>query len=202
MANTPVKVKRLPLGSAKTYVVEITEENKLSSDIDIAKALTIIDSVVKEDNLYGNTKNGATANYSATYYTEKDDFGELSKTIITDENFTISLGVVSFNHDMVNKTLPTGEYSTDNNGNEMTKIGGIQNDNQKKYLVVLVHEDKVDGDIIYMIHAKNVAAISWAFTKNAGTTTSPSFQAEPFDTKGRCAILLTRKHPSTATTNS
>lgn len=201
MANTPVKAKRIPLGSAKFYISELTETNKLTSDITINNVLTLITNNVKDENLYGRTKNGATANYSATYYTEKDDFNEVSKTIITDENFSIGLGSITFDHDMVNKTLPTGEYSKDANDNEMTKIGGIKHDNQKIYLCILVHEDKADGDIIYLIHAKNVAAISWAFNKGAGTITSPSFQAEPFDTDGRCAILLTRKHPTT-TTNS
>lgn len=195
MANTVVAVKanRIPLGSAKLYVVELDDTNKLTSDISIADALKRVSDYAKDENILGRTKNGATANYSATHYTEKDDFGEVSKTIVTDENFSISAGLITFDHEMVNKLVPTAEYTKDDNGNEMTKIGGIQNDNGKLYLCILVHEDKKDGDIIYMIHGKNVAALAWAFAKGAGTMTNPTIQAEPFDTKGRTAILLTRK---------
>lgn len=199
--NTPVKAKRIALGSAKLYVTELTESNKATSDITIENALKLVDDVAKEENILGRIKNGATANYSATSYTEQDDFGETSKTHITDDSFSISAGFITFDHDMVNKIIATGEYSKDENGNEMTKIGGISNDNGKKYLCVLVHEDKKDGDIIYIIHGKNVAAIAWAFAKGAGTMTSPTIQAEPFDTKGHHAILLTRK-PKTATVNN
>lgn len=198
---TAKRADRIPLGSAKCYVVELDDTNKLTSDISIADALKRVTDYAKEDNLLGRTKNGATANYSATHYTEKDDFGEVSKTIVTDESFSLSLGVVTFDHKMVNTLVPTASYETDDAGNEMTKIGGIQNDNGKLYLCILVHEDKKDGDIIYMIHGKNVAALAWAFAKGAGTMTNPTLQAEPIDTKGRTAILISRK-PATASGTS
>lgn len=202
MANTVTakRVDRIPLGSAKCYVVKLDDTNKLTSDISIADALQRVTDYAKEDNLLGRTKNGATANYSLQSYTEKDDFGEVSETKITDENFSLSLGVITFDHKMVNILVPTASYETDDKGNEMTKIGGIQNDNQKKYLCILVHEDKKDGDIIYMIHGKNVAALAWAFAKGAGTMTNPTLQAEPFDTKGRTAILLSRKPATSSST--
>ena len=203
MAETikEVRAKRVALGSAKCYVVELNDTNKLTSDISMTEALKRVSDYAKEEYILGRTKNGATANYSAQFYTEKDDFGEASKTAITDENFSISLGLVTFDHEMVNTLVPTASHEKDENGNEMTKIGGIQNDNGKVYLCILVHEDKKDGDIIYMIHGKNVGALAWAFAKGAGTMTNPTIQAEPFDTKGRTAILLTRK-PATASGTS
>jgi len=198
---TAKKADRIPLGSAKLYVVEKTDTDKLTSNMEISDALSFAKTHAVEKNILGRIKNGATANYSSTYYTEKDDFNEVSKTIITDETFSISAGSITFDHDMVNKIVATGQYSNDTLGNEMTKIGGIKNDNGKSYVIILVHEDRVDGNIYIMIHGKNTAAIAWAFTKSAGTMTNPTFTAEPFDTEGVTAILLTTP-PESASANA
>ena len=195
--GTVVKAKRIALGSGKLYCVEESESVKLSSNMEISAVLELINQNAVEDNILGRIKNGATFNYSATSYTEKDDFNEVSKTKITDETASISAGFITFDLSMINKIVATAQYSSDESGNEMVKLGGIQNDYGKKYVIIFVHEDKADGNIAVLIRGKNTAAIALAFANGAGTLTSPTFNAEPFDADGVSSIILNYKQSST-----
>lgn len=192
------KANRIPLGSGKMYCVEETETVKLTSAMTIADVLQFITDHAKEENILGRIKNGATYNYNFTTYTEKDDFNEVSKTTTTDETVTLGAGFITFDLTMIQKLIATLQYETDGNGNEMAKIGGIKNDNGKKYIIIFVHEDKVDGDIVIMIRGKNTGAIALAFANGAGTMTNPVFTAEPFDTDGVTSIILSKASASAA----
>lgn len=186
------KANRIALGSGKLYCIEESESVKLTSDMNIESVLAFVDENTKEDNILGRIKNGATYNYGFTSYTEKDDFNEVSKTTTTDETVTLGAGLITFDLTMLQKLISTLQYEADESGNEMAKIGGIQNDNGKKYIIIFVHEDKADGDIIIMIRGKNTGAIALAFANGAGTMTNPVFTAEPFDTGGVTSIILNK----------
>ena len=195
MMSTTVKAKkanRIALGSGKMYCIEESETVKLTSAMTIETVLKFVEDNVKEDNILGRIKNGATYNYNFTTYTEKDDFNEVSKTTTTDENVTLGAGFITFDLSMLQKLIATLQHESDENGNEMAKIGGIKHDNGKKYIIIFVHEDKTDGDIIVMIRGKNTGAIALAFANGAGTMTNPVFTAEPFDTDGVTSIILNR----------
>lgn len=203
--STTVKVKkanRIALGSGKLYCIEETDTIKLTSDISIDDALTFAKTHAIEDNILGRIKNGATYNYNFTNYTEKDDFNEVSKTITTDETVTLGAGFITFDLSMMQKLIATLQYETDENGNEMAKIGGIKNDNGKKYIIIFVHEDKVDGDVVIMIRGKNTGAIALAFANGAGTMTNPVFTAEPFDADGATSIILIKAPASITLTGT
>lgn len=200
MVNTPIKAKRIALGSGKLYCIKVTSEVCLKSSMDIAAVLTFIKTNAIEANILGRIKGGATYNYSATTYTEKDDFSEVSKTNITDESASLSAGMVTFDLSMINQVIATAQHSNDENGNEMVKIGGLQNDKGEKYILIFVHEDKTDGNIAVLIQGENTAAVALAFANGAGTVTNPTFTAEPFDTSGVSTFIVTYKSLDTTTT--
>ncbi len=183
--------QRIALGSGHLYVVEETSEVCLSGSMTIAQLLAFAKTHAVEENILGKIKNGATLNYSGTFYTEKDDFGEVSKSIITDENASISAGFITFDLKMIDKLVSTSQYSADEDGNEMVKLGGETNNNGKKYIIIFVHEDKVDGDIIIAIRGNNTAAIALAFNKKEGSLSNPQFTADPIDSSGVAALIVT-----------
>ena len=50
-----------------------------------------------DDNIFSYISGGATLNYSPSYYEAKDDMGKVSKTIITEEEATLTAGLMTFN---------------------------------------------------------------------------------------------------------
>ena len=69
------------------------------------------------------------------------------------------------------------------------KIGGIKNQNHKKYLIRFLHEDSEDGDIRVTIVGRNEAGFSFTFAKDAESTIEPQFKAHPMDKDGTLLIF-------------
>lgn len=163
--------KPIVLGSGTFYVMEFTGAIPEDSAIE------------KPENILGLVQGGASVEYKPTYYTAKDDFGKKQKTIITDEEATMKSGICTFNGDTLAKISSTARVTT--NGNKrIVKIGGVGNDNGKKYLIRFHHEDKVDGDIRVTIVGRNEAGFSLAFAKDKETVVDAEFKAAPHDAEG------------------
>ena len=163
--------KPIVLGSGTFYVMEFTGEIPEDSVIEV------------ESNILGLVQGGASVEYKPTYYTAKDDFGKKQKTIITDEEALMKSGICTFNGNTLAKISSTARVTT--NGNKrIVKIGGVGNDNGKKYLIRFRHEDKVDGDIRVTIVGRNEAGFSLAFAKDKETVVDAEFKAAPHDTDG------------------
>ncbi len=163
--------KPIVLGSGTFYVMEFTGAIPEDSAIE------------KPENILGLVQGGASVEYKPTYYTAKDDFGKKQKTIITDEEALMKSGICTFNGDTLAKISSTARVTT--NGNKrIVKIGGVGNDNGKKYLIRFHHEDKVDGDIRVTIVGRNEAGFSLAFAKDKETVVDAEFKAAPHDTEG------------------
>lgn len=69
------------------------------------------------------------------------------------------------------------------------KIGGIKNQNNKKYLIRFLHEDSEDGNIRVTIVGRNEAGFSFTFAKDAESTIEPQFKAHPLDKDGTLLIF-------------
>lgn len=193
---------RIALGSGHIYCVEVTDSVKLTSTMTLAQVLTFIDTHAVAANILGRIKGGATLNNNEAKYTEKDDLDEVSKTITTETNVSLTTPMITFDLTMISKLAATAAYSTDGAGNEMVAIGGPKNDNGKKYILIFVHHDEADGDICVLIQGKNTAEIAIAFTKDAGSITSPTFTGEPFDEGGRSCFVVSRATPTTQATQT
>lgn len=162
---------KITIGSGTPYIMEYTG------------TMPSRDEVCKPENLLGKTKSGAAVNYSVSTHTESDDLGTEKKTVITAEDASLKLGLITFN----GKTLA---YLADRcrveekDGIRTVYIGGTGNAQGKEWVVCFHHEDKKDGDCWVMIRGNNTAALALSYAVDAGTKLEPEFTCLPQDDKG------------------
>ena len=177
MAHTNTNDKqKIRIGSGKVYITEFT--GTIPEDADFET----------DANKLGDVSGGATLEYKPSFYTAKPDDGLLSKTVMTDEEATLKLGVCTWNLATLNRLSSTGRI-TEAGGIRTLKIGGKNNDNGKKYAVRFVHTDKADGDARVTVVGSNTAGFSLAFAKDKETVINPEFKAEPMDGEGTLVIF-------------
>ncbi len=169
--------ERIILGSGKLFHTEFT--GKIPSDEEIEK----------DDNLVGLIKGGATVEYKPEFYTAEDDLGLVSKDILTKEDALIKSGVMTLNGNKLAALTPTARVSTSEDGKRrVVRIGGVTNNNGKKYVIRFLHEDKEDGNIRLTIVGRNEAGWSLAFAKDKETVVDAEFKAKPHDKEGTLII--------------
>ena len=172
-----VRVKEITLGSGHFYTTEFTREIPEDSTIET------------EENRLAYTKGGASVEYTAESYTEKDDFGIKTETIITQEDVIIKGGLLAWDGYTLETLSATARVEDDaERGVRTVKIGGIDNDNGKSYLIRFVHKNKKKGDKRLTIVGKNQAGFTLAFATDSGTVVEPEFKAEPMDDEGTLLI--------------
>lgn len=140
-----------------------------------------------EDNLLGLIQGGANLEYKPKFYEAKDDLGLVQKTILTEEEVTLKSGVLTWNGKTLKKLSSTARI-TEADGKRTVKIGGLKNQDGKKYVIRFVHEDKVDGDIRITIVGNNQAGFSFKFAKDKETVVDAEFKAAPMDNEGTLII--------------
>lgn len=173
-------MERIVLGSGKMYVAEFTGEIPEDSVIEA------------EENLMGYIQGGATLSYTPTFYEAKDDLGIVSKKVITQEEAVLKSGIMTWNGDTLKKLTPTARV-TDDVTNRTVKIGGVGNNDGKKYVLHFVHVDKVDGDIRITIVGSNEAGFELSFAKDKETVINAEFKAQPHDKDGTLILYKETK---------
>lgn len=167
--------KSVPLGSGRVYMVEHNGTMLTAAQI-VAACI--------DDNLLGETKGGATLAYTATKHSEKDDFGVLERVVLTEEDVKLKLGgLFSWAPGTLEKLIATARHETEGDYT-VYKIGGIENDNGKSYVVIFKHIDKVLGDMYFAIVGTNDNGLELAFVPDATTKPAPEFTARPHDGQG------------------
>lgn len=169
---------KIVLGSGKLYIDEFA--GTLPADAEIEA----------EGKLLGYIQGGATLNYTPTFYEAKDDLGIVSKKIITEEEAVLKSGVMTWNGTTLKKLTPTARVTEDKASKTRTvKIGGLGNNDGKKYVLHFVHEDKVDGDIRITIVGSNEAGLELTFAKDKETVINAEFKAQPHDNDGTLILF-------------
>ena len=167
--------EKIVLGSGYLYCTEYTgtiPEN------------TIIET---EENLLGYIQGGASLEYKPSFYTAKDDLGIVSKTVITSEEAVLKSGVMTWNGNTLTKLCATARV-TEMEGVRTVKIGGIANNDGKRYVLRFVHKDAQDGDIRVTIVGQNKAGFTFAFSKDKETVINVEFSALSIDSQGTLVI--------------
>ena len=118
----------------------------------------------------------------------KDDLGVVQKTILTSEDVTLKAGLLTWCAKTLEKLCATARV-TETAKKRTVKIGGIKNQNHKKYLIRFLHEDSEDGNIRVTIVGRNEAGFSFTFAKDAESTIEPQFKAHPMDKDGTLLIF-------------
>lgn len=138
-----------------------------------------------EDNLIGGIQSGATLEYSIETTELKAVYNYLVKEIITNEDAVFKTGIMAINGNNIKKLCSTARVSENASKHTRTvKIGGIQNDDGKNYVVRFVHRDAEDGDIRVTIVGKNRAGLTFTFMKDTAMTIDAEIRAIPHDKDG------------------
>lgn len=166
----------LVLGSGTIYAIEF--DGKIPEDA----------AIEVDENILGLVQGGASLEYKPTFYTAKDDFGKVQKTIVTEEEAVLKSGICTFNGNTLKKLSSTARV-TEAENRRTVKIGGTGNDDGKNYLIRFLHKDKKDGDIRLTIVGKNEAGFSLAFAKDKETVIDAEFKACPHDKDGTLIIF-------------
>lgn len=163
--------EKIVLGSGKLYTMLF---NGTIPDNDVIET---------DDNLLGLISGGADLEYKPKFYEVTDDLGLVQKSILTEETVTLKSGVLTWNGNTLTRLCSTARL-TESNGKRIVKIGGINNQDGKMYIIRFVHTDKADGNIRVTIVGNNQAGFGFKFTKNKETVVDTTFQASPMDGEG------------------
>lgn len=169
----------ITLGSGKLYLKETKNDIPKTP----AEILELINQIKDEANRVGYISGGASLEYAAEWYTAKDDLGYVMKTILTSETATLKSGLMTFNAESL-QTLSSTTRIEESGGNKILKIGGVGNQDGKKYIILFYHEDKDEGDLAIFIVGKNQAGFTLAFAKDKETVIDAEFSALPMDDEG------------------
>lgn len=167
MAHTQTsESKRIPLGSGSIYCIEYT--GTIPED-----AL-----IETEENRLGHITGGASVSYTPTYYVAKDDLGKVRKTILTEEEAKLGLGLITWNANTLTKLCANGVVS-ETASKRTLKIGGIENQHVKNYLFRFVNKDAIDGDIRISVVGNNQSGIEMTWAKDKETALNPEIAVMP-----------------------
>ncbi|MBU3153503.1 hypothetical protein [Clostridium estertheticum] len=171
--------EKIVLGSGKLYTAEF-----LGATIPTDFILEV------PTNLLGLIQGGATLEYKPKFHEATDDLGLVSKTVLTDEVVTLKSGIMTWCGNTLTKMCATARVTeTPATGKRTVKIGGMNNQDRKKYIIRFVYLDAEDGDIRVTIVGNNQAGFTFSFNKDKETVVDAEFIAAPMDSEGTKIIF-------------
>lgn len=176
-AENKDRLKTIPLGSGNVYMIPYVEGSSMPSDATFET----------NANMIGRTKNGATFNYSQTFYTAVSDDGVAKKRRLNEETASFTWGIMTWVPETIEKLLRTATASTASEGDYTISVlegGGIGNQQAKKYWLHFVSGDDIDGKITLTGLGENIDALAVAFANNNETVITPNFEFDPYDAEG------------------
>ena len=164
----------ITLGSGRIYVVEYTG-NTIPDDATIEVAA----------NQFGFTKGGATLSYETEFTEITDDCGDVKEVFLKSDKATFKCGAFMGSPADIVKICPTAS-STTSNDITTVKIGGISNDDGKKWVVRFKH---ITDDLRLTIVGKNTDGFELAFSADDAVVLEPTFTCSAMDTDGVLAQI-------------
>ncbi|SCL88030.1 hypothetical protein [Sporanaerobacter sp. PP17-6a] len=175
---TATEKQNIPVGSGEIYVTDFTSGTAIPENATIEV----------DTNRLGYISGGATLTYKGTFKKFKDDLGKAVRNVLTEEEATFKLGLISWVYSKLNFLCSTCRV-VEKEGGRTIKIGGIGQDNGKKYLFRFVHKDAVLGDLRITIVGTNTAGLTLKYAADDATNIEPEISAEPSDDEGTLIIL-------------
>lgn len=178
--------KSIPIGSGYLHLLEYTST--------LAALPTLIGQLGPRTR-FGTTTGGATLTYTGTIHEEKDDLGTIGRVITTEEEVKLKAGIFSWEPGMFAQVLSTARVDDTDQTYKILRIGGLNNDNGKKYVIVFEHIDRQLGNLYVVIVGSNTNGLSLAFAKDNTTKLEPEFTATPQDDDGTlCSIVWPKNY--------
>lgn len=176
------ELKEYTLGSGHLHIEEFTE---LPTNWDAFFAST--------DNLLGRIKGGASFEYTTEKYEDQDDLGYIVIEEITKEKVVMKSGVMTWNGSTLEKICSTARTTTAADGTIITKIGGLGNQKNTRWVIGFEHKNK---DLRVIIVGKNNEGFTFDFKQDSATVIDVQFRSEASDEEGTLIIIQDlRKRP-------
>lgn len=177
--STIDKSEEIILGSGDLYIAEFSGDT-IPEDT----------SIEEDSNRAGNIKGGATLEYSQSSQTVKDDKGRVKKTIITEEDVKFKTGLITWAAAYMKAIISTARVdTTTTKHHRVYKIGGLANQDGKKYLFRFVHTRDDGRKLRVTVTGKNTGTFSMAFKSDDATQIDCEITAETLDSEGTLVII-------------
>lgn len=191
-AKNKDRLKSITLGSGNVYMLPYIEGAAMPTDAEFEQ----------NTNMVGRTKNGATLNYSGTYYAAVSDDGVAKKRRLNEETASFSWGIMTWKAETIDKLLRTAQARTDTEGDDtiaVVEVGGIGNQQPKKFWLHFVGGDDDDGKITLTGCGENIDALMIAFVNTSETVLTPNFEFDPYDAGGHLYKIKMANQPNVTT---
>lgn len=166
------------LGSGELYLMEFS--GAIPDDA----------AIEAEENRAGNIKGGAKLEYSTSSQTVKSDNGRVRKTILTEETVKFVTGMITWAKLWIQALISTARVDeTTKPKHRVYKIGGLSQQNKKRYLYRFVHTKDDGRKVRVTVTGKNTGTISLAFDPENPTTVDAEISADSLDSEGTLIIL-------------
>lgn len=136
-------------------------------------------------NQFGFTKGGATLAYETEYTEINDDNGQIKENFLSSDKATFKCGAFMGSAADIVKICPTASSTTEN-GITTVKIGGVSNDNNKKYVIRFKHKTE---PLRITIVGKNTDGFELSFSADDAITLEPTFTCSAMDSNGVLAEI-------------
>lgn len=165
----------IPLGSGFMYYTEYSGEIPDDTTIETA------------DNRLGYIEGGAEISYKPTTKTLTDDFGIVSREVITAEEASLKASMIAWNSKDLPVFVNTARVTEKKSGDKTIrtiKIGGLQNDSGKIYVFRFVHPDSQYGDVRVTLIGRSSAEIKLSYKKDDASNLDLEVAAQSQDDEG------------------
>lgn len=163
----------IPIGSGYLYFSEYSGTIPADNTIEV------------DANRLGYIEGGAELVYTPTRQVLKDDYGLVQRNVLTAEEAALNCELIAWSkHDMDVFASTATVDETTTSGHRIIKIGGIENDNGKKYVFRFVHPDETYGDLRVTIVGTQNAGFTLAFRPTEAGKMALSITAAPHDDDG------------------
>lgn len=184
-ATNKYELNEYTLGSGHLHVDEISEEELAAA---AANWVSFLNDFVKEQShLIGRVKGGASIEYSTEKTEDQDDLGYVVIEEVTKEKVTLKSGVMTWNGETLATLCATARVTIDEKTGIVTvKIGGLGNQNNKRYIICFEHHSHL---LRVAIIGKNNEGFTFSFEQDKATVIDALFRAEALDSEGTLLIL-------------
>ena len=174
MANA--KTMYIPVGSGHVYATEFSGTIPADNVIET------------EANRLGYVSEGSTIEYTPSFANFRDDMGLVSRTKLTAEEATFKAELIAWSTADFQKFANTARV-TEADGHRTVKIGGMDNDSGKRYLIRFHHPDAKFGDVRISIVGTQSGGFSLTYKNDEASKMAIEIHAEPSDSEGTLILM-------------
>ncbi len=182
--NATKHTKGYTLGSGHLRVDEIDDKNIPKTD---DEWIQFLNNFIKEHDVLGRIKGGASVDYTTEKTEDQDDLGYVIIEIIKKEKVELKSGLMTWDGETLEKLCATARVTIDENTGIVTvKLGGLGNQNNKRYIICFEHYSHL---LRVAIIGKNNEGFSFSFDQDKATVIDAVFRAEALDDDGTLLIV-------------